>query len=200
MPPFRLYLITDRRLTPDLARAVEHALSTIPPGAAAIQLREKDLTTREILILFHRLAPICRRYETKLLINDRIDIALSAGADGVHLSGSSVSATDARSLLPKETLIGISCHEKEELVLRSPDADFAVVGPIDETPGKLRPGMGSEGFSKICTESPLPLFALGGVSEKNAPCLMKAGAYGVAAIRAWLATKEGTERLFRSIS
>jgi thiamine-phosphate pyrophosphorylase len=87
-PP--LLLVTDRGLTPSLPRAVEAALAALPPGAAWVQLREKGLPARALLELARALLPLCRARGAKLLINDRSDVALAAGADGVHLAEGSV--------------------------------------------------------------------------------------------------------------
>lgn len=96
---FRLYLITDRALVPDLPAAVARALAGVPKGSAAVQLREKNLSARELLELALLLQPICRARDAPLLVNDRIDVALAADLDGVHLAGGSVDVPDARRLL-----------------------------------------------------------------------------------------------------
>jgi thiamine-phosphate pyrophosphorylase len=104
---FRLYLITDRTLVPDLPAAVDRALAAIPPGAAAVQLREKELSARALFELAVALRPICRARNAPLLVNDRLDVALAADLDGVHLGGGSVDVADARTLLG-DRLIGAS--------------------------------------------------------------------------------------------
>src|SRR5947209_215153 len=107
---FRLYLITDRpRMKPSPERALEAALSAVPEGMAAVQLRERDLNPRELLALGERLQPICRARAAPLLINDRLDVALALGADGVHLREASFQVAEARRALPGK-LIGASCH------------------------------------------------------------------------------------------
>lgn len=183
MVRFRLYLITDRKLVPDLPAALERALAGIPRGAAAVQLREKDLPARELVTLGREVQEVCRRNGAPLLINDRLDVACALGADGVHLGGGSVEVDDARRLLGPGKLVGASCHDDAEL-LRRAGADFATFSPIFPSPGKGAPiGLGA---LRHAAAAPLPLFALGGVDEGNARGALEAGAHGVAAIRGWL--------------
>ncbi|HEY0840865.1 MAG TPA: thiamine phosphate synthase [Vulgatibacter sp.] len=196
-PPFRLYLITDRTLVPDLPAAVDRALSAIPRGAAAVQLREKDLPARALLELARAVAPKCRRHGAPLLVNDRIDVALAAGADGVHLAGSSVSVTDARALLGGRW-IGASCHDADELD-RAAGADFATFGPVFPSRGKPH----AVGLGALASRAlGLPLFALGGIDPSNAKAAMEHGAHGVAAIRSWLEgdPADSAARLYEAIA
>jgi thiamine-phosphate pyrophosphorylase len=185
---FRLYLITAPGLVDDLPRAVERALAGIPPGAAALQLREKDRGGRALLELAEALRPICRQRDAPLLINDRLDVALAAGADGVHLAGSSLPTDAARALLG-DRLIGASCHSPAELRERA-GVDFATYGPVFATPGK-GPAIGLAGLREA--RGSIPLFALGGVEADVAKACVDAGAHGIAAIRAWLAAPDPAE-------
>lgn len=192
---FSLYLITDRRLVEDLPKAVERALDGVPRGAAAVQLREKDLGARALLELASRLAPICRKRGAPLLVNDRIDVALAARLDGVHLAGGSVGVEDARALLG-DRLIGASCHDADQLSQRK-GADFATFGPVFPTPGK-GPAIGTEGLKPAARQ--LPLYALGGVDEANALACIEAGCRGIAAIRSWLAAPDPAEATARLLA
>lgn len=180
----RLYLITDRRLRPDLPQAVEAALAALPPGGAAVQLREKDLPARKCWELATALLPICKRHRAPLLVNDRIDVALAAGADGVHLGGGSLSAAIARRLLGPRAWIGVSCHGHDELDAAK-GADFATYSPIFPSPGKGE-AIGLDALREAARHTPLPLFALGGVEAKNTGACLAAGAHGVSAIRSWI--------------
>lgn len=196
---FRLYLVTDRRLVADLPGAVERALSGVPPGSAAVQLREKDLAARELLELARRIAPACRARAAPLLVNDRVDVALAAGAQGVHLGGGSVAVAEARSLLPPGALVGASCHDLRELAGRA-GADLVVFGPVFDTPGK-GPAVGVEGL-RAAAGGP-PVFALGGVDAPRVPLVREAGAHGVAAIRSWLSAPDpaaATAALLRALT
>jgi len=185
---FGLYLITDRRLVDDLPGAVDRALSALPRGAAAVQLREKDLGASALLELALRVGEVCRRRGAPLLINDRIDVALAARADGVHLAGGSVEVEEARSL--GVDLVGASCHDEAELDRRG-DADFVVCSPIFPSPGK-GPAVGIDALHAAAATG-MRVFALGGVDRTNAAACTWAGAQGVAAIRAWLAAADPAE-------
>src|SRR5512139_175472 len=110
----RVYLVTDRHRTRGrpLGAVVEQALRG---GVEAVQLRERELDTRSLLELACELRAITKRHDAMFLINDRIDLALACGADGVHLPGNSFSVADARVLLGPDRLIGVSAHRPEEV-------------------------------------------------------------------------------------
>ena len=97
----------------------EAALSAAPPNSVALQLREKDLGARELLELARQLRIVCDRYGARLLVNDRLDVAIAAGADGVHLPSNSFALADARALVGPDRLIGVSTHEHGEVVTAS---------------------------------------------------------------------------------
>ncbi|HLV61064.1 MAG TPA: thiamine phosphate synthase [Fredinandcohnia sp.] len=181
---FRLYLVTDRRLVDDLPRAVERALSALPRGAAAVQLREKDLSARALYELGLRLREVTARYGAPLLVNDRADVARAIGADGLHLPGSGFEVADARAVLGEGALVGASGHGIDELARRT-GADFATFSPVFPSPGK-GPAVGTGALSEAARAAGMPLFALGGVDAERVPEVLRAGAWGVAAIRAWL--------------
>jgi thiamine-phosphate pyrophosphorylase len=191
-------LITDRRLVSDLGAAVEAALASLPPGAAAVQLREKDLAAGELLALARALAPVAARHEAPLLINDRLDVARLVDGAGVHLTSGSISVADARSLLPGRP-IAASCHDPEELRTRA-GADFATYSPIFPSPGK-GPAIGLDVLRRVAATTTVPLYALGGVDTENAGATLSAGAWGIAAIRAWLVgdPAEATRRLWDAV-
>src|SRR6516164_10808849 len=118
---FRILLITDRKLAAarGIVEVCESALAgarQLPAGSVAVQLREKDLGGRDLCELANRLAPICRRRGVPLLINGRIDIAMAAGADGVHLPADSFSPAQARKLLGPSPIIGASTHSSSEII------------------------------------------------------------------------------------
>lgn len=189
---FRLYLITDRRQAKggDLLAAVERALSG---GVRAVQLREKDMDGRELLELARKMRVLTSRHGAKLLINDRVDIALAAGADGVHLGVASILPADARRLLGPDRLIGCSAHGMEELAAaEAGGADFVTFGPVYTTPSKARfgPPLGVEALRRACAASGIPVFALGGVGQRNIGEVIAAGADGIAAISAILAAPD----------
>jgi thiamine-phosphate pyrophosphorylase len=183
-----VHLITDRRLGPDLVARAAAALDALPPGCAAIHLREKDLGGAALLSLARALAAACHARGQQLLVNDRLDVALAAGADGVHLPSAGVPPAEARRLLGPDSLVGVSCHGAEDVRrARSGGADFATFGPIYDTPSKRAYGapLGLAALREAAGLG-LPLVALGGVDAARAPEVRAAGAHGVGAIRAWL--------------
>ena len=183
-----VHLITDRSLAPDLLARADAALAGLPPGVAAIHLREKDLGGRELLALARALAAVCRRHRQRLLVNDRVDVALAAGADGVHLPAAGVPPPDARRLVGPGALVGVSCHSAADVARALADgASFAFFSPIWDTPSKrpFGPPLGLEVLREAAGLG-LPLIALGGIDARRAEEARAAGARGVAAIRAWL--------------
>lgn len=173
----RLYLITPPEGDP--RPSVEAALRVLPRGSAAVQLRQA-LPARELLSRARELREICSKYQSPLLVNDRADVALAAGADGVHLPARGFTAGEARAL--GVALVGESIHSPEEAA-RS-QADFCVFGPVFDTPGKTAQGL--EPLARAARATPRPVLALGGVDASNARRCVEAGAAGVACIRAAL--------------
>jgi thiamine-phosphate pyrophosphorylase len=185
----RLYLVTDRHLVPDLPAAVRAALSALPAGCAAVQVREKDLSAAALLALVRTLLPICRAASAPLLVNDRVDVARAAGADGVHLPGRGLPLEQARELLGADALIGVSCHAPEEVAAaHAGGADFALFGPVWDSPGKTAQGVAA--LREAVRAAPLPVLAIGGVTPRTAILAAEAGAAGVACIRAVLAAPD----------
>jgi thiamine-phosphate pyrophosphorylase len=181
----RIYLITDRLAVSDLPGAVAAALSALPIGTAAVQLREKDLQPAELVALARMLLPLCRSAKAPLLVNTRLEVVKVARADGVHLPADGPRVTDARRHLGPGALIGRSCHSPEEVARAARDgADFAVFGPVWETPGKEPQGMAA--LHEATKAASLPVFAIGGVTPPRAKRAVNAGAHGVACIRAIL--------------
>jgi thiamine-phosphate pyrophosphorylase len=177
----RLYLITPP--SGDPVPAVAAALAALPRGSTGVQLRQPGGPARELLERARVLREICGRFGAPLLINDRADVALAAGAHGVHLPARGLSASDARAL--GFDLVGVSAHSAEEVARAARDgADFAVFAPVYETPGKA--ARGEAALAETCRASPLPVLALGGVNETNAHRCIDAGARGVACIRSVL--------------
>lgn len=183
-----VHLITDRGIAPDLAGRADAALTGLAPGRVAIHLREKDLGGRDLLALARRLVAVCRARGQLLLVNDRVDVALAAGADGVHLPSRGIAPAEARGLLGQAALIGVSCHSAADVRrAREGGASYATFGPIHETPSKLPfgPPVGVEAL-RAAVPLGLPLVALGGMDAARAPEAFAAGAHGLAVIRAWL--------------
>ncbi len=196
--PLLLYYITDRNQFPgDAAEKERLLLATISACAAAgvdyIQLREKDLSVRDLQALATRVvAAIPADSATKLLINSRSDVALASGAHGVHLTSRDISAIDARAIFTRagaaNAIIGVSAHSLEEVsAAENHGADFAVFAPVFEKDGAPNPH-GIDQLKQICARHAgvngrMPVLALGGITLENAGECMKAGAAGIAAIR-----------------
>ncbi|MBI4832256.1 MAG: thiamine phosphate synthase [Candidatus Lindowbacteria bacterium] len=185
---FDLYLITDRRQcgTRDLVACVEQALRG---GARAVQLREKDLSTRERFEFGTALRRLTSEFRAKLLINGDSALALAIGADGVHLPQDSLPARVCRKLIGPEMLIGVSTHTIEEAREAADDgADFITYGPVYHTPSKVQYGepVGLHSLRAACDVVGLPVFALGGLKADNLEQVLSAGAAGVAMISAIL--------------
>jgi thiamine-phosphate pyrophosphorylase len=183
-----LYLVTDRTRTAGrpLLNVVESALQG---GVDAVQLREKDLAARELLDLAGQLISLCRRYGARLLINDRVDVALAVGANGVHLPVNSFAPGDARRLLGAQALIGVSTHSLEQAeAATAGGADFIVFGPVFETPSKREfgPPLGLPVLARVTEKSAAPVFAIGGITVDRINDVRRHGASGVAVISAIL--------------
>jgi thiamine-phosphate pyrophosphorylase len=175
---FQLYLITDRHLAAasgGLLATVEAALVSAaeirPPGTVAVQLREKDLEARELYELALGLRTLCSRFGAPLIVNDRIDVAIAAGADGAHLAATSFDISDARVLLGSSRLIGISTHSADEVAAAARDgADFAVFGPVYEplSKGAYGPAKGLASLAEaVKAAGDMPLYALGGINSSR---------------------------------
>jgi thiamine-phosphate pyrophosphorylase len=199
-PPI-LYLITSGETnsatdaaSPEFARLIQLVRAATEAGIHLIQLREKNLNTRTLYELTRRAAEITRARRTRLVINDRADVARAAGADGVHLTTNSLDAKLVRKIFGSDFLIGVSTHTLSEA--RSADeggADFATFGPIFDTPSKRAYGapVGLEKLSEAAHTLPgFPLLALGGITRENAHDALRAGASGIAAIRLFSETED----------
>ena len=187
-------VVTDRHAaTGSLADAITAALLG---GATVIQLREKDLGARELLELASPLRRLTSDMGRLLVVNDRIDVALAADADGVHLGWRSLPVDRARAILGADRLIGVSVHEIDEARRVAEDgADYVVFGPVFPTPSKegiLEP-RGLDSVRAVADAiRPVPLIAIGGLDAGRTMAARRAGAAGVAVIRAVLASPDPT--------
>jgi len=194
---FKLYLITDRKLIAEscsLFTAVEAALKG---GVKAVQLREKDLGTRELLYMAYRMREITDKYRAKLFINDRVDIALSVEADGVHLGQDSIPPHAVRKIAKDKFMIGVSAHSIEEAMQAEKEgADFITLGPVYKTPSKMKYGqpLGVDINRKAKAEISIPVFAIGGIKQDRIKEVMDAGADGIALISGILGAKDIKEK------
>jgi thiamine-phosphate pyrophosphorylase len=167
-----------------LLRLIERAVEA---RVSLVQIREKELTARVLFELASRAASLTRGSETRVVVNDRADIARASGCDGVHLSTRSLEANIVRRAFGEDFLIGVSAHTRAEArAARERGADFAVFGPVFDTPSKRAygPPVGLRALEETARAlAPFPLVALGGVDEWNAGDCLAAGAEGIAAIR-----------------
>ena len=161
--------------------------SAVEAGVTLVQLREKDLTGRALYELASAAAQIARGSATRVLVNDRADVARASGCDGVHLTTRSLEARVVRRAFGEEFLIGVSTHALVEArAARDGGADFAVFGPVFDTPSKRAYGtpVGLGALEEAARKlAPFPVVALGGIDETNAADALRAGAAGVAGIR-----------------
>ena len=200
-----LYLISDRSQTGNrpLLEALEFALEG---GLRLIQLREKDLPARDLFELAGRVRQLTRRFGAKLLINDRVDIAIAVDADGVHLPASSFNPMEARKLIGSNKLIGLSAHSAQGAIIAEREgADFVTFSPVYYTPSKADYGepQGLESLEEVCSKVSIPVYALGGIKRENVRDLMGRGASGVAMISAILGAKDikaETKKLLKSLN
>jgi thiamine-phosphate pyrophosphorylase len=189
---FTLYLITDRKLFRDRASlytAIEEAMKA---GIKAVQLREKDLGIRELLAMAYKMREITGRYGAKLFINDRVDVALAVGADGVHLGTESMPVRAVRKILGGSMMIGSSTHSTAEAAIAADEgADFVTLGPVYETPSKMRYGapLGCGVIRAATKRLSVPVFAIGGIKAERVDEVREAGAYGIALISAILTAR-----------
>jgi len=185
--PSRLEIcyITDRKSLQ--GRSLEtFAPEVIRAGVNLIQVREKDLETRALLDLAQRLVTASQGRASRIVINDRLDIALASGAAGVHLGHQSLPPAEIRRIVPPEFQVGVSCHSAAEVrAAREDGADYALLGPIFETPSKIAygPPLGLEPLRRAASEVSIPVLALGGITVERVRRCRDAGAAGIAGIR-----------------
>lgn len=188
-----LYYITDRKQFPggegqQLAQLLAKVAEAADAGVDYIQLREKDLSSRELERLAGMALDVVRKNGSKsrLLINSRTDVALAVGADGVHLRSSDISPTDVRRIwriagAATEPVVAVSCHSENEVrSAKAAGADFVVFGPVFGK-GDTH-GTAVEGLRAACAHE-IPVCALGGVTVDNASSCTDVGAAGIAGIR-----------------
>ena len=199
-----LYLVTDMRLAG--ARPLEELVrAALRGGVTAVQLREKECSTREFVDLARRLKAILAPAGIPLIINDRVDVALAARADGVHLGQSDMDYRDARALLGPDAIVGLSVETTAQADAAGPlDADYLGVSPIFPTPTKTdtAAAWGIEGLAALRKASRHVLVAIGGINATNAAEVMNAGADGIAVVSAICEARdpeEAARRLRRMI-
>jgi thiamine-phosphate pyrophosphorylase len=190
-PCYLLHLVTDRTLAGGRL-LVEVVREAVAGGVTCVQLREKECSTRDFLYEARLLIELLKPLAVPLLINDRVDIALAVGADGVHLGQRDMPISYARQLGPPEWIVGVSAESIEDAIRAEEEgADYIGVSPVFSTPtkGDTSAPLGLEGLRQIRTVVRTPLVAIGGINCSNGRDVMLAGADGIAVVSAIVAAE-----------
>ncbi len=195
---FRLLVISDRKLCrhKSLEEITREAFSA---GVKAFQLREKDLPASELLSLARKIKKISIKSHAKLIINDRLDIALLANADCIHSPENGINAKDVKNQI-KNLIVGKSTHSVESALKAERDGyDYILFGPVFRTKSKIKCGKpkGITELKKVCRTVKIPVFALGGINPERAIRCIKAGAHGAAVIGAIFNSKNVKRTVFQ---
>ncbi len=179
-----LYLVVDPRLCRDIAEVVEAA---VDGGVTLVQLRDKQGATRRLVDQARVLKEVLAPRGVPLLINDRADVALAAGADGVHLGQQDMDPADARRMLGADAVVGLTVRSLAE-ARAAPRAavDYVSIGGVFPTPSKNNPDppIGTQGLARIAAALDLPLVAIAGITRENAAEVIRAGVQGIAVVSA----------------
>jgi thiamine-phosphate pyrophosphorylase len=200
---FDLYVITDEVIAGGRSH-VRIAQQAVLGGAGIIQLRDKSLSGKELAVVGREIAGITRKAGAVFIINDRLDVAIACGADGVHLGQDDLQASTARQLSPPGFIIGVSVGTVEEaLAAEREGADYVALSPVFPTAskGNAGPGYGLDRLREIRRAVSLPIIAIGGINRKNVQEVIAAGADGIAVISAVVASPDitGAARELRDI-
>lgn len=181
----RLYVIPDRRIGAPLS-LMEQARLAVGGGATAIQLRDKETDGGELLEIAREMAVFCRDSGVLFIVNDRLDVAILSGADGVHLGQSDLPVSEARRLAPRPFIVGASAHTPDEADKAGADgADYLGVGAVFGTGSKDDAKIiGLDGLRKVVAAARVPTVAIGGITRENLPEVMRCGVDGVSVISA----------------
>lgn len=183
---WRVYVITDARHARGRSQR-EIAEAAIRGGATAVQLRMKEEPARVVLEVARAIGPLCRAAGVAFIVNDRLDVAMLAGADGVHVGQDDLPPTDARAFMGPRALIGVSTATVEEAIAAErAGADYLGVGAVYGTATKSDAGapVGLARVTEVRQAVRLPLVGIGGITAENAAAVIRAGAQGVAVITA----------------
>ena len=189
---YSLYLVTDRGLARGRS-TVEVVKAAVSGGVTCIQLREKDCSTLEFIEQARAIKNFLEEREVPLIINDRLDVALAVGADGVHLGQKDMPLEMARKIAGSSMLIGISAESVQDAIeAENGGADYLGVSPIYATPTKTdtAPPLGIQGLREIKNRVKIPLVGIGGLNNSNAAEVIRNGADGVAVVSAIVAAED----------
>ena len=189
---YSLYLVTDRSLARGRASS-DVVREAVAGGVTCVQLREKNCGTREFMEEARAVRAATRALGVPLIVNDRVDVALAIGADGVHLGQQDMALADARRLGPPGWIVGVSAESVADAVRAERDgADYVGVSPVFATPTKTDHAapLGLAGLRAIRAATKLPLVAIGGIHAGNARETIQAGADGLAVVSAIVAADD----------
>ncbi|HKT34961.1 MAG TPA: thiamine phosphate synthase [Nitrospira sp.] len=184
----RLLIVTDRQQTKGRP-LVSLLAEAVKAGNPTIQIRERDLCAKDLLALAEEILTVARRRRSQVLINDRLDVALSLDGVGVHLRSNSLPVSVARRIIGRHRLLGASVHSVSEAIhAQNGGADYVVLGPIYETPSKqpYGPPLGLSTLEEAVRVVRVPIIGIGGVTAVRARDIRAAGAFGVAVVTAVL--------------
>jgi thiamine-phosphate pyrophosphorylase len=192
----RLYLVTDRPMLPD-GRSLEAAVeAAVRGGVTMVQLREKNAPAREVVALGRALHARLAPWGVPLIVNDRVDVALAVGAEGVHIGQNDLPYTDARRLLGPGKILGLSVETYAQAEAANAQAvDYVAASPVYYTPtkGALGQGLGIEGLREIVRISRHPVVGIGGMKPLAAEAVAAAGACGMAVVSYIMAAADPAE-------
>jgi thiamine-phosphate pyrophosphorylase len=184
--PSRHFVTDRRRFGLSIDELVARAAAAVRAGVDVIQVRERDLPDGQLVALVRRIAGLAAGTSTRVMVNDRADVAIAAGAAGVHLRGDSVPASRLRTTVPEGFLIGRSVHSLADVDAAAADGgcDYLLFGTVFPSAGKPdgHPVAGLDALRAACARSSLPVIAIGGINEENAALVRAAGAAGFAAV------------------
>lgn len=180
----RLYVIPDRKIGAP-KNLVEQTRELLAGGATAIQLRDKELSGRELLETATEMARLCKEAGALFIVNDRLDVAILSGAHGLHIGQSDIPLAEAKKLSPPSFIIGVSAQTIEEARLAEKQgADYLGIGAVFPTSTKEAEALGLTGTARVASATSLPSVAIGGINLENAAEIMKTGVSGLSLISA----------------
>lgn len=189
---YSLYLVTSAELS--RGRSLSHILSAaIRGGVTLVQYRQKDASTRQMIEEARELGALCRSHRIPFIVNDRVDVAMAVGADGVHVGQDDLPATLARQWIGPDKILGVSVENADQVRLAvAAGADYVGASPIFATPTKpdASPPIGLQGLQALARVCPIPVVAIGGLNITNAALAIQAGAAGLAVVSAIISAKD----------
>ncbi|MBV8670845.1 MAG: thiamine phosphate synthase [Candidatus Eremiobacteraeota bacterium] len=195
----RIYLIADA--SPRMQPIEAFVRAAVAGGVGMVQLREKHMTDVELLDVARRYAAVCTELGIPFILNDRLDLALACGADGVHLGQDDLPVPSSRAIAGEDFIIGLSTHTRGQIDIAAHlPADYIGVGPIHATPTKQgRPAVGTALVSYAAAHAGQPFFAIGGIEPENVAELIESGARGVSVLR-WISNAPDPRSAARALA